>query len=147
MPETIPVPLQLNVAPVVTEVTFIVPLELLQFNVNALPGLASGGVILLFTATVAVFVHPFAGSVTVTVYVPVALTIALAALPPETIPLPVQLYVAPGVVELAAMVPLSVVHVSVKGAPDVASGGVVLFATVDVAVFVHPEAGSVTVTV
>ena len=49
------------------DVTLIVPLVVVQSIVNGLPATASGGVVLFATETVAVFVHPFAGSVTVTV--------------------------------------------------------------------------------
>jgi len=50
-----------------------------------------GSVILLLTKTVAVFVQPLEGSVTVTVYVPNALIAGLEVVPPETIPGPFQL--------------------------------------------------------
>src|SRR5262249_47183594 len=53
-----------------------------------------GGVVFAFTSAVAVPVHlPF---VTVTVYVPVALTVGVAVAPPDTMPGPLQLNPAPG---------------------------------------------------
>ena len=50
------------------------------------------------TSAVAVLVHPFAELVTVTVYVPVELTVGFAVVPPETIPGPDQLKPVPDVV-------------------------------------------------
>ena len=50
------------------------------------------------TGAVAVLVHPLAEFVTVTVYVPDALTVGLAVVPPVTIPGPVQLNPVPLVV-------------------------------------------------
>jgi hypothetical protein len=43
------------------------------------------------TVTVVVLVHPFNGLVTTTVYVPGALTVGLAVVLPDTIPVPLQL--------------------------------------------------------
>jgi hypothetical protein len=65
---------------------------------------------------------------------------------PETIPGPDQLQVIPGVVELAVIVPLVVVHVSVSGGPAVTLGNEPVLVTVTEAVLVQPLAGSVTVT-
>ena len=50
------------------------------------------------TDAVAVLVHPFAEFVTVTVYVPLELTLGFAEVPPETIPGPAQLKPVPAVV-------------------------------------------------
>jgi len=52
---------------------------------------APGGTTVAFTGAVAVLVQPFAEFVTVTVYVPVELTLGFAVVPPETIPGPAQL--------------------------------------------------------
>jgi len=59
---------------------------------------APGEAIVAFTSAVAVLVHPLAEFVTVTVYVPLALTTGFAPEPPETIPGPAQLNPVPLVV-------------------------------------------------
>jgi hypothetical protein len=61
---------------------------------------------------VVVFVHPFAGFVTVSVYVPAALTVAVAVFAPDTTPGPDQLNVAPAVVDDPLTVDVLVVQVS-----------------------------------
>ena len=86
--------------------------------------------------------HPFAGSVTVTVYVE-GLEIVLTAV---LMPAP-QLNVAPGVVEVAVKVSLVFVQVKTVGAAIPALGGVMFWVTVAEAVAVQPLAGLVTVTV
>jgi hypothetical protein len=98
-PETIPGPDQLNVAPAVLDEPFNVTEEDEQLSVCVLPALAFGAELFEFTTTVEDAVHPFDGSVTVTVYVPAAFTLGLAVVAPETIPAPVQLNVAPAVDE------------------------------------------------
>ena len=99
------------------------------------------------TKTFVVFVQPFEGSVTVTVYVPDESTVGLGVVPPETIPVPVQLYVTPVVVELALMFPLLTTQVNVNDVPAVTFGKAPVFVTTTVVVAVHVFAGSVTVTV
>lgn len=146
-PEVIPDPAQLYVAPLVVELAVITPEVVIQSNVNELPAVTFGGVVLLVTVTVVVAVHPFAGSVTVTVYVPAAFTVGEELVPPAVIPVPIQLYVAPTVVELALIVPLVVVHPNVNGVPDVAVGGVVFVVTATVCCDAHPVPKSVTVKV
>lgn len=131
-PAVTPAPDQLYVAPVVVELAEIVPLEVVQVNDNGEPAVTFGVVVLDVTATVVVEVQPFAGSVIVAVYVPVAFTVGEDVAPPAVIPAPDQLYVAPVVVELAEIVPLKVVHVKVNGVPAVAFGGVVLLVTATV---------------
>lgn len=111
------------------------------------PAVTLGGETIFVTATVVVEVHPLLGSVTVTVYVPAAFTVGEAVVPPAVIPAPVQLYVAPLVVELALIVPLVVIQFNESAEPAVAFGGTVLLVTVTVVVDVHPLAGSVMVTV
>jgi hypothetical protein len=69
--------------------------------------------VLEFTATVEVAVHPLAGFVTVIVYVPAALTFGVAVVPPEAIPGPDQLNVAPAVEEDPLRVTLEVLQLSV----------------------------------
>jgi hypothetical protein len=73
---------------------------LAQVSVPVVDALAFGTAVLVATEVVAVFVQPVEGSVTVTVYAPCKFTVAVAVLPPETTPGPLQLNVAPGVVEL-----------------------------------------------
>ncbi len=115
--------------------------------VAELPAVIAGGVPVLVTLTVVVVVHPFAGSVTVTVYVPDAFTVAEAVVLPAVIPVPDQLYVAPAVVELTLIVPLVTIHVKDIGVPALAFGTVVLLVTFTVVLAVQPFAGSVIVTV
>ena len=143
----IPAPVQLNVAPGVNELAVIFPLNVVHVNTKGNPAVAVGGVVFVVTATVVVAVHPFAGFVTVTVYVFAAFTVAVEVAAPAVIPAPVQLNVAPGVNELAVMFPLNVVHVNTKGNPAVAAGGVVFAVTATVDVFVQPVIASVAVTV
>ena len=83
--------------------------------------------------------------VTVTVYVPDALTVGLAVVPPEVIPGPALLKPVPEVV-LAERTTDVVVHVNVPPVA-LAPGGVMLEFTNAVAVLVHPLAELVTVTV
>ena len=146
-PAVIPAPVQLNVAPGVNELAVIFPLNVVHVNTKGNPAVAVGGVVFIVTATVVVAVHPFAGFVTVTVYVFAAFTVAVEVAAPAVIPAPVQLNVAPGVNELAVMFPLNVVHVNTKGNPAVAAGGVVFAVTATVDVFVQPVIASVAVTV
>jgi len=88
-PETIPGPAQLKPVPLVVAAERTTDVVV---HVNVPPvALAPGGVMLEFTRAVAVLVQPFAAVVTVTVYVPDALTVGLAVVPPETTPGPVQL--------------------------------------------------------
>ena len=122
-PAVIPTPVQLNVAPGVVELAVIFPLNVVHVNISGAPAVAVGAVVFVVTATVVVAVHPFAGFVTVTVYVFAAFTVAVEVAAPAVIPAPVQLNVAPGVVELAVIFPLNVVHVNTKGNPAVAVGG------------------------
>lgn len=102
-----------------------------------------GGVVFPVMVTVEVAVHPFAGFVAVTVYVPAALTEAgfaalLKAPPFHTIVLP-------------ALVPVNVAVVVVQLIllllAELTVGGVVFMVATTVAVLVHPELVFVTVTV
>ena len=86
--------------------------------------------------------HPFEGSVTVTVYVE-GLEIVFAAV---VIP-PPQLKVAPVVVDEAESVSLVIVQVKTTGGAMAALGGVTVCVTVTDEEVVHPFDGSVTVTV
>jgi hypothetical protein len=88
--------------------------------------------------------HPFVGSVTVKLYVPDAFMVGLAVLPPDTIPGPVQLNIAEGVVEE----PLNTTDVTeqVRSCADPAFElGVPVLAFTTTELFaVHPFDGSVT---
>jgi hypothetical protein len=112
-PAIIPGPDQLNVAPDVAEEPLSVTVLAEHVNVWDAPAFASGLVVLEDTTTFDEEVQPFAGSVTVTVYVPAVLTVGLAVFAPDTIPAPVQLNVAPDVAEDPFSVTESVLHVSV----------------------------------
>src|SRR5262249_29998698 len=107
--------------------------------------LAPGGVLLSPTAADAELVQPLAEFVTVTVYVPVALTVGVAVLPPDTIPGPDQLKSVP-VVGAAESVTSVVVHVRVPPVA-LAPGGEMLSPTAADAELVQPLAEFVTVTV
>jgi hypothetical protein len=109
-PDTIPGPDQLNIAPLVADEPLSVTEVTEQVNVCEAPAFAFGAPAAEFTATLLVAVHPFAGSVTVIVYVPATFTVGLAVDPPETIPGPAQLKFAPPVDDE----PLSVTEVEVQ---------------------------------
>jgi len=97
------------------------------------------------TNAVAVLKQPSAELVAVTVYVPDALTIGLAVVPPETMPGPAQLNPVPLVV--AAERTTDVV-VQVRVPPvALAPGGVTLSLTTASALLVQPLVELVTVTV
>lgn len=146
-PETIPGPPQLNVAPLVEEEPFSATEEAAQVNVWAVPAFAFGAAVFEFTTTCEGAVHPFAGSVTVNVYVPAVFTVGVAVLPPETIPGPDQLNVAPLVEEEPFRLTVTAEQLNVCEVPAFAFGAVVFEFTIACAVAVHPFAGSETVTV
>ena len=135
-------PPQLNVAPPVVEEAVNVSLMVVQVNIIGAAILAFGAAIFWVTVADAVLVQPFAGFVTVTVYVAGAETVFAAVVTP-----PPQLKVAPPVVEDAVKVSLVVTQVNTVGAATLAFGTVIFCDTVDEAVVVHPFEGSVTVTV
>jgi hypothetical protein len=116
-------------------------------KVCAEPAFAFGTPDAEFTATVLFAVHPFEGSVTVSVYVPAAFTVGDAVFDPETIPGPDQLYVALVVAEDPFRLTDVAVHVSVCDGPALAAGGVVFDNTLTVDVEVQPFEEFVTVTV
>jgi hypothetical protein len=91
-----------------------------------------------------VLVHTVAEFVTVTVYVPAAVTIGVAVLSPDTIPPPAQLKFVPDVVDTERTTDV-VVQVNVPPFA-VDPGGVAEEFTATVAVLVHPFAEFVTVT-
>ena len=86
-----PAPVQLYVTPDVVELALMLPLIAVQVSVSDGPAVTSGKAPVLVTTTVAVVVQVLAGSVTVTVYVPAALTVGEDVVPPETMPAPDQL--------------------------------------------------------
>ena len=95
----VPPPLHANVAPAVVEDAFNVTELLMQFNCAGAAILTLGAVIFCVTVLDAEAVHPFAGSVAVTVYVPAVLTDFVLPVPP-----PLHAKVAPAVVEEAVNV-------------------------------------------
>ena len=105
--------------------------------------LAPGAVVLLFTTAVAALVHPFEEFVTVTAYVPAELTLGLAVLPPDTIPVPTQLKVVPVAVVTERTTDV-VVQVSVPPTA-LAPGTPLLRLTNAIATLTHPLAVTVTV--
>jgi hypothetical protein len=95
-------------------------------------------------------VHPFAGSVTVNVYVPAAFTNGVAVVAPLTMNPPLLATHenrAPAVVLLPSSVTLVVLHVNTLSLPAFAFGAVVFEVTVIVADELHPVLWLVTVTV
>ena len=104
--------------------------------------LTFGVVIFCVTVADAVFVQPFDGSVTVTVYEPGVDTVFVVVIFP-----PPQSNVAPAVVDDAVNVTLVTAHVNTAGEAILAFGVVMFCVTVADAVLVQPFDGSVTVTV
>lgn len=146
-PLTIPGPLQ-EYDGLLTGVDAVnVPLVVVHVMVSAELADALGAVVLLLTFTVDVPVHPFEGSVTVTVYVPAAFTVGVCVEPPLTMPGPLHEYDGLEIPVLAEMVPEVVVQFNAKAEPPVTLGGVVFEVTLTLAVFEHPLAVLVTVTV
>ena len=94
-----------------------VSLVVAQVKTTGADTLAFGAVVFCVTVTNAVFVQPFAGLVTVTVYVAGVVMTLFAVITP-----PPQLKVAPPVVEEAVSVSLVVVQVKAVGAAMLALG-------------------------
>ena len=141
-PETIPGPAQLNpVPPPAAERTTEVVV-----HVSVPPvALAPGPTPVKFTEAVAVLEQPVAELPTVTVYVPVALTVGLAVVPPETTPGPAQLNPVP--LEVAAERTTDVTEHVNDPPVALAPGEVPVELTNAVAVLVQPLDELVTVTV
>jgi hypothetical protein len=95
----VPPPLHANVVPAVVDEAVNVTELLIQFNCAGVAMLTLGGVVFCVTVLDADAVHPFAGSVAVTAYVPAVLTDLVLPIPP-----PLQAKVAPAVVEEAVNV-------------------------------------------
>jgi hypothetical protein len=89
LPETIPVPDQLNPVPVVVAADRTTDV-VVQVNVPPV-ALAPGTVVFSLTSAVAELEQPLAELVTVTEYVPDAVTVGFAVELPEAMPGPVQL--------------------------------------------------------
>ena len=114
-------PPQLKVAPPVVEDAVSTSLVTVQFKTTGAATLAFGAVMFWVTVAEAVAVHPFAGFVTVTVYVAGEETVFVAVVIP-----PPQLKVAPPVVEDAVITSLVTVQFKTTGAATLAFG-VVMF--------------------
>ena len=138
--DDVPPPLQAYVTPV-DGLAVNVTLVTLQLKSPLLAALAVGAVVFELTVTLAVELHPFELSVTVTVYVPAAVTIFVDDVPP-----PLQAYVTP-VDGLAVNVTLVTLQLKSPLLAALAVGAVVFELTVTLAVELHPLALSVTVTV
>ena len=120
-PDTIPVPDQLNtVPPPAAESTTNVVVQVSVPPVALAPGGARFGT----TEAVAVLVSPLVESVTVTIWLPVELTLGLAVLPPLTMPGPDQLKLTLGADDAADRTTDVVVHVSIPPVA-LAPGGLV----------------------
>ena len=103
-----------------------------------------GEVVFVVTAIVVVTVHPFAGLIAITVYVPAAFT--TAGFKGLTIPVPLHTKVLPALV--AVKVALLLVHVILPELTTVVIiGATVLDIAATVAVLKHPFAALVAVTV
>jgi hypothetical protein len=146
-PETIPGPVQLNVAPVVAEEPFNVITGDEHVIVCVEPAFASGADELELTVTDEEAVQPLEGSVTVRKYVPAALTDGAAVFPPETIPGPDQLKVAPGVDDEPLSVTEGDEQLSVTAVPALAFGVPVFAFTATVLVALQLFDGLLTVKV
>src|SRR3972149_2242185 len=121
-------------------------------HVRTLSGPAStfGGATSDVTSATSVAVHPFAGLVTVSVYVPAASTSGVAEVAPETMCPPAlafQLKGAPGVLDEPARLICVTTHVRTLSGPASTFGGVTSEVTSATSVAVHPFAGLVTVSV
>src|SRR4030065_17341 len=95
-------------------------------SILSAPAFAFGGVLLRVTAATSVAVHPLTGFVTVSVYVPAALTVGVAVVAPDTMfppPLATHAKVAPGVVEEPLRAISVVAQVSILSAPALAMAG------------------------
>jgi len=121
-PETMPDPAQLKPVPDVdaAERTTDVAVHVSDPPVALAPGV----VLFRLTDAVAVLVHPLEEFVTVTVNVPVELTVGFAVVPPETIPVPAQLKPVP---EVVAAERTAEVAVQVSDPPVALAPGAALF--------------------
>jgi len=118
-----------------------------QVNTISIPAFELGIPTLPVTEVVPDAVHPFAGLVAVIVYVPATLTVGVQVVPPETIPGPAQVQVAPAVDEDPARLTEVMLQVKFCGGPAFTLGGVLLSVTETLLVEVQPLDGLVTVMV
>ena len=115
---------------------------MVHVNATGVAILTLGGVAVCVTVVDVEAVHPFAGSVAVTVYVPAVLTDFVVPVPP-----PLHANVAPAVVDEAESVVLVTVQFNTAGVAILTLGEVVFCVTVVDAEAVQPFAGSVAETV
>jgi hypothetical protein len=111
-------------------------------NATGVAILTLGGVAVCVTVIDVEAVHPFAGSVAVTVYVPAELTDFVLPVPPL-----LHVKVAPAVVDEAESVVLVTVQFNTAGVAILTLGVVIFCVTVVEAEAVQPLAGSVAETV
>jgi len=140
----LPIPplLQRKVTPAVVEDAFNVWLVVEHVKATGVAILTLGGVAVCVTVVDVEAVHPFAGSVAVTVYVPAVVTDLVLPVPP-----PLHAKVAPAVVDEAESVVLVTVQFNTVGGAILTLGVVVFCVTVVDAEAVQPFAGSVAETV
>ena len=140
----LPIPplLQRKVTPAVVELAFNVWLVVEHVKATGVAILTLGGVAVCVTVVDVEAVHPFAGSVAVTVYVPAVVTDLVLPVPP-----PLHAKVAPAVVDEAESVVLVTVQFNTVGGAILTLGVVVFCVTVVDAEAVQPFAGSVAETV
>ena len=129
-PLTIPGPVQEKVAPGVEEKPFKTTEVTAQVSTLSVPAAALGKETLVVTTAWSVLEHPLEGSVTVSVYVPRALTVGVAVPPPLTMPGPAQEKVAPGVEEEPLSATEEMAQVSALSVPALTLGSVVLIVAV-----------------
>ena len=142
-PAEIPVPAQLKPVPLVEEAESTTEVVV---HVSVPPvALAPGAVLFRLTEVVAVLVHPLAELVTVTVNVPAAVTVGLAVVPPDEMPVPAQLKPVPLVDEAESTTEVTA-HVSVPPVAE-APGDEMFCVTLAVAVLGQLPYGGVIVTV
>ena len=119
-----PGPAQEKVTPPVDEDPVRILVVFVHVKTCAAPAFAFGGVIFCVTLTVAVAVQPFAGLVTVNVYVPGAFTVGVGVAPPETIPGPAHEKVTPPVEDDPFNPTLVIEQFNNWATPALAFGGV-----------------------
>jgi len=106
-----------------------------------------GGVLFNTISTTSVLVHPFTGSVVVTVYAPGPFIFGALDEPPYTMFGPAQLNVAPGVAELAFRFILLTLQFNTSSKHAFAPGGIIFWVTSATSVLVQPFEGFVVVMV
>ena len=139
-----------NVAPAVDDDPLKAIEVTVQVNTLSTPAFALGAILFKVTKATSVAVHPFAGLVTVNVYVPAAFTVGVAVVAPETM-LPPLLAIHENVAPAVEEDPLNAMEVTVQvktlSAPASTLGAVLSKVTKATSLAVHPLAGFVTVNV